>query len=181
MNPEEFKTKVLPLQEKLYGFSLRILGNSEDARDAVQDIYVKLWKMKDSLHTYINLDAFVMTVTRNHCLDKLKGKKTVSLEGKHISSDHYTDPSPEEILEKKDVMEKIKLIISGLPENQRTIIHLRDIEGYDYNEISNIIDMSVNNIRVNLSRARKKIREELLNKYYKHENSGNRETIGKVL
>ena len=165
MNVEDFKIHVLPLQDKLYSFSLRFLGDSEDAKDAVQEVLIKLWKLRDSLENYRSILAFAMTVTRNHCLDRIKARRTVPLEDNKVYSGQVVNTTPGDILERKDLTEKIKRIIGELPENQRSVIHLRDIDGFDNQEIAEIMSMDVNNVRVLLSRARKKVREELLKNY----------------
>lgn len=165
MNVEDFKIHVLPLQDKLYSFSLRFLGDSEDAKDAVQEVLIKLWKLRDSLENYRSILAFAMTVTRNHCLDRIKARRTVPLEDNKVYSGQVVNTTPGDILERKDLTEKIKRIIGELPENQRSVIHLRDIDGFDNQEIAEILSMDVNNVRVLLSRARKKVREELLKNY----------------
>lgn len=165
MNVEDFKIQVLPLQDKLYSFSLRFLGDSEDAKDAVQEVLIKLWKLRDSLENYRSISAFAMTVTRNHCLDRIKARRTVPLKDNKVYSGQVVNTTPGDILERKDLTEKIKSIIGKLPENQRSVIHLRDIDGFDNQEIGEIMSMDVNNVRVLLSRARKRVREELL-KYY---------------
>jgi len=165
MNVEDFKIHVLPLQDKLYSFSLRFLGDSEDAKDAVQEVLIKLWKLRDSLENYRSILAFAMTVTRNHCLDRIKARRTVPLEDNKVYSGQVVNTTPGDILERKDLTEKIKRIIGELPENQRSVIHLRDIDGFDNQEIAEIMSMDVNNVRVLLSRARKKVREDLLKNY----------------
>jgi len=170
------------MQDKLLGFSKRLLGESEEARDIVQEVFIKLWNLKDKLGQYRNLEAFAMTVTRNQCLDKIKARRTVRLEEKHYNDANLlSDLSPGEILERNDAASYVKEIIQSLPENQRSVIHLRDVEGYENEEIAQIMEIDVNNIRVILSRTRKKVRNELLKKYYSNENSGNKETIRKVL
>ncbi len=79
------------MQNKLYGFSCRLLGNPEDARDAVQEIYVKLWKLKSKLNNYKNLEAFAMTMTRNHCIDRIRARRTVSIEDQFSRTDRLAD------------------------------------------------------------------------------------------
>ncbi len=165
MNVEDFKIQVLPLQDKLYSFSLRFLGDSEDAKDAVQEVLIKLWKLRDSLENYRSILAFAMTVTRNHCLDRIKARRTVPLDDNKVYAGQVVNTTPGDILERKDLTEKIKRIIGELPENQRSVIHLRDIDGFGNQEIGEIMSMDVNNVRVLLSRARKKVREELLKNY----------------
>ena len=170
MEVEDFKIQVLPLQDKLYSFALRFLGDSEDAKDAVQEVFVKLWKLRDSLDSYRSLVAFAMTVTRNHCLDRIKAKRTIPIEDNKVYSSQVVNATPGDILEKKDLAEIVRKIINELPENQRSVIQLRDIDGFDNQEIGEILKMDANNVRVLLSRARKKVREELLANYYTHGN-----------
>ncbi|MDX2445098.1 MAG: sigma-70 family RNA polymerase sigma factor [Bacteroidales bacterium] len=170
MEVEDFKIQVLPLQDKLYSFALRFLGDSEDAKDAVQEVFLKLWELRNSLDSYRSLVAFAMTVTRNHCLDRIKAKRTIPIEDNKVYSSQIVNATPGDILEKKDLAEIVRKIINELPENQRSVIQLRDIDGFDNQEIGEILKMDANNVRVLLSRARKKVREELLANYYTHGN-----------
>ena len=149
------------MHKKLFSYSLRLLGNSEDAKDAVQEVFIKLWKRRETLEEYRSLEAFSMRVTRNLCLDKLKAKKPEYVEEKTLQMVRTSGSTPAELLERKETYGRIKEIISGLPENQRSVIHLRDIEGYEYKEMGEILNMDLNNIRVLLSRARKAVREAL--------------------
>jgi len=161
MTPELFKKEVLPLQRKLYSYSLRLLGNPEDAKDAVQEVFIKLWKRRETLEEYRSLEAFSMRVTRNLCLDRLKAKKPEYIEEKTLHLVRTSESTPAELLEIKETDVRVKEIISALPENQRSVIHLRDIEGYEYKEMGEILNMDLNNIRVLLSRARKAVRKDL--------------------
>ena len=105
-----------------------------------------------------------MTITKNLCLDKIKSKgyRTNELTEKH---EQQTTETPYQKMENSDSYQKVKKIIDTLPEQQRMIIHLRDVEGYEYEEISEVMNISVNTIRVNLSRARKKVKETLVKTY----------------
>ncbi len=164
MTVETFKIEVLPLKNRLYRFAYRLLNNSMDSEDMVQDVLLKLWARRERLGEYNNVEAFAMVVMKNMCLDKLKAKgyRTDELdEWRNDSGGH----SPHTSLELMDTTEKVKMIIDNLPEHQKMIIHLRDIEGYEFKEIAEIMQMSLNTIRVNLSRARKKVRETLVKKY----------------
>ena len=161
MTPELFKKEVLPLQRKLYSYSLRLLGNPEDAKDAVQEVFIKLWKRRETLEEYRSLEAFSMRVTRNLCLDRLKAKKPEYIEEKTLHLVRTSESTPAELLEIKETDVRVKEIISALPENQRSVIHLRDIEGYEFKEMGEILNMDLNNIRVLLSRARKAVRKDL--------------------
>ncbi|AMM50668.1 RNA polymerase subunit sigma-24 [Rufibacter sp. DG15C] len=162
MDLQEFKTKVLPGKQKLYRLALFLLQNKEEAEDILQDVFLKLWSNKHKLHAYASIEAFAMTVTKNLCLDRIKARKhkymidVVDLElGSH-------DANPHQRYELADQVSKVQELLQLLPEQQRLILHLRDVEGYDYPEIEQVTGANVNAIRVALSRARKSVRDGLL-------------------
>jgi RNA polymerase sigma-70 factor (ECF subfamily) len=137
--------------------------------------------MRDDLSKYNSIEALAMRMTRNLCLDKIKLKKTVSLNG--IVKEEISDEAPanEQQSEIKIAALRAKNAIEKLDEPQKTIMQLRDIEGYDYDEIAQILNMNVNTVRVSLSRARKKVREFLLNKYYNHGSEKNKNSVREIL
>ncbi len=160
MTVEEFTHQLLPFKDKLFRFSFRLLGNRDDAQDAVQDVYVKMWKIRDRLKEIRSQEALMMTTTRNLCLDRLKSKsnKFISL---HEEFGTHTEVTPHTQIEESDMLEWVKKEISLLPEQQKTLLHLRDMEQLEFEEIAEITGFDINYIRVNLSRARKKIREKI--------------------
>jgi RNA polymerase sigma factor (sigma-70 family) len=162
MLAKDFKTDVLPISNKLLRFALQILQDEEEAKDVLQDIFLKLWQKRDELAKVENLEAFAIRMIRNRCLDVIRTRRTVSMElvkHKKLADEECSDS---ELLENADSVGLIKRIIAGLPELQRTIIQLRDIEQLEYEEIAEATDLNVNAIRVSLSRARKKVRDEIL-------------------
>ena len=169
MTPQEFKIRVFPLKNKLYRFAKRLLDDPEEAKDIVQEVFIKLWNKRENLVEYRSIEALAMVTTRNLCLDKLKVKKFPSESIDNLRNE-VEETGYEEKRDLSDMVQKIHHIIKTLPELQRTVIQLRDIEGYDFDEISGILDMNENAVRVNLSRARKKIREILVNnKFYEYQ------------
>lgn len=163
MTTERFKTEVFPLKNKLYRLAKRFLEDHDDAQDVIQEVFIKLWDRKDKLDDYRSIEALAVVTTRNMCLDRIKLKKhTVGITEK-IENEVQEDDK--EIIEEQKIMVgKIRMIIKTLPELQQTIIHLRDIEGYEFEDIGKMMGMNQNAVRVNLSRARKRVREEILNK-----------------
>lgn len=161
MTTEEFKSDVLPIKNKLYRFALRLTGDREEAQDVVQEIFLRLWSKKEKLHEYRSVEAFAMTMTRNLCLDKIKSpsSKKQTLDEKNEMIDNRT---PYQKTELSDTMKMVIKAMDALPEQQRMVIHMRDIEECDFDEIAEITGLSLNNVRVNLSRARKKIRDTLI-------------------
>jgi RNA polymerase sigma-70 factor (ECF subfamily) len=162
MQARDFKTDVLPISNKLLRFALQILQDEEEAKDVLQDTFLKLWQKRDELEKVENIEAFAMRMVRNRCLDLLRGRRTVSMEVVKKVDRSEEDNSETDHLEYADSAFLIKRIIAGLPDLQRTIIHLRDIEQLEYEEIAEATQLNVNAIRVNLSRARKKVRDEIL-------------------
>ena len=169
MTTEEFQSRLLPVKNKLFRFALSLLVNRQEAEDAVQEVYLKMWNMRKDLGKYKNTEALMMTITKNHCLDKIKVKKNKAASLDLNTHDINTD-NPLEKTEHKEMVHKIKQIIQSLPEQQKTIVHLRDIEGYEFKELMEITGFDLNYVRVNLSRGRKKVRETI-NKIHKYETS----------
>jgi len=163
MDAADFKEKVIPLSGKLFHFALLLLKDHAEAEDSVQEIFLKLWKMRNELAEYNNLEAFAMRVTRNWCLDRLKAKKPRYIESYSLGYELYSEAeNPLRMLENTDQMTTIRKHLQTLPEQQQTAIQLRDIDGYEYEEMAAIMGMNVNAIRVTLSRARNSIREHLI-------------------
>ncbi len=161
MTTEEFRDKILTAKDKMFRLAKRLLREPSDAEDALQEVFVKLWTKRHQLHEYNNIEAFAMSVTKNYCLDQLRAKKHNTLAIDQATSVCETR-TPEKLSEMKDSSNYIQKAMDALPEQQKIIIQLRDIEGYSFEEMQDMLNISVNTIRVNLSRARKKIREQLI-------------------
>lgn len=157
MTKEEFVKEVVVFGDKMYRIAFRLLENSESAKDVLQESFLKLWEKRNEISKYRNVEAYVITVIKNKCLDKLRLiKQTVD-----ISSLSAETRKTESNYDYQESTNEIKKIIQKLSKQQQSIIELRDIEGFSYEEIADLLDLSVNNVRVNLSYARKKIKEEL--------------------
>lgn len=161
MSQERYKAEILPIREKLFHMAYKMLADREDAEDAVQEVLLKLWHTRDSLGSYDNVAAFATTVTKNHCLDRIKTKKrTDSLDEIHQYRESNDNPHLQ--LERKNTEDVLRWIIQQLPPLQQEIIRMKDMEEYEIDEIAEITGTRSDAIRVNLSRARKKVREEYI-------------------
>lgn len=160
MTQTEFLNIVLPFKDKVFRLAKRLLVSTEAAEDATQEIILKLWKNKEKIKAYKNVEAFAMTMTKNFCFDKLKSKQAQNLKIVHTNYQDHSVALQKEI-ELKDSLAWVNKIIADLPAKQKMIIQLRDIEQYDFSEIAKMVDMNQTAIRVTLSRARKTIREQL--------------------
>ncbi len=162
MTQTEFLHIVMPFKDKVFRLAKRLLVSREEAEDATQEVLLKLWNNKAKMSEYKNVEAFSMTMTKNFCLDKLKSKQAQNLKIVHSNYQDHT-VSVQKQVELNDSLDWVGRIIEDLPEQQKMVIQLRDIEQYDYDEIAKMLDMNPTAIRVALSRARKTIREKLTN------------------
>ena len=160
MTQKEFLNIVMPFKDKVFRLAKRLLVSTEEAEDATQEVLLKLWKNKDKMEGYKNVEAFSMTMTKNFCFDKLKSKQAQNLK---IVHNNYEDgnTSLQKQVELNDSVSWVGKLIKELPEQQRVIIQLRDVEEYDLDEIADMLNMNNTSVRVNLSRARKALREKL--------------------
>ncbi len=159
---ETFKSVIYPVRNKLFRFALRLLGDEEEAKDVVQESMIRIWKNRDKLEEISNPEAWCMTVTRNLALDSLRShqrKHTEPLDAHQVLMAPILDEDESNI---EDRLERVAHIISGLPQKYGEIIHLRDIEGYTYEEISEIMDYKMSHVKVSIHRARKMIKEQLV-------------------
>ena len=160
MNENEYLKIVSPFKDKVFRVAKRLLVSIEEAEDATQEVFLKLWKHRQKLKDYNSPEAFAMTITKNWCFDRLKSKQAQNLKIVHNNyEDHYQ--SLQKSIEVNDSLKWVKKHMDALPKTQKLIVQLRDIEHYEFSEIAKILDMNEATIRVSLSRARKTIREKL--------------------
>ena len=180
MRIDEFTEKVLPLSERLIRFAGSFLKEREDARDVVQDVLMALWEKRGELERIDLPGAFAMRMVRNRCLDRIKRGRLVPLSREAEARMASWSSAEEDHSEVRDTDVLVRRLMAGLPEQQRTVIHLRDVEQLEYEEMAIITGMIVNALRVCLSRARKQVREELL-KIWEHEERRGKNMAREVL
>jgi len=173
MVARDFKTNVLPVSKKLLRFATHFLKDEDEAKDVVQDVFLKLWQKRDSLAEIENIEAFAMRMTRNRCIDVVRANKVVSIDAETDRKLKAKSVDVHLQYEFNESANQIKLLINKLPDLQRTVMQMRDIDQLTYEEIAEITDLNANAIRVNLSRARKKVRDEFL-KINSNENTRNK-------
>lgn len=164
MKQSDFLNVVLPFKDKIFRLAKRLLVSREEAEDATQELIFKLWRSKEKIADYRNVEAFAMTMTKNYCYDRLKSKQASNLTLIH-SNYIEKDTSLDKKIEYRDSVNQVHQLIENLPEQQKIIIQLRDVEQYDFDEICAMVAMKPTAVRVALSRARKTIREALTKKH----------------
>ena len=169
MNNISFRNDVLPLKNVLYRLALRITLNHEEAEDVVQDTLIKIWNRRDSWQNIDSIEAFSLTICRNLALDRNKrkgnGHETID-EG--TANIREASSTPYEQAIRNDKIALVRQLVNMLPEKQRSCLQLRDFEGKQYKEISEILDISEEQVKVNILRARQAIKQ----KYQKLEQYG---------
>ena len=169
MQDIDFRYDLLPLKNKLFRLALRITLDSAEAEDVTSDTLIKVWNKREELRGVESIEAYCMTVCRNLALDRHEKKEAqnLSLEAYEIDA---TDNSftPDEQLERDEKLRKVHELFNQLPERQRTIMQLRDIEEKSYREIATIMGVSEEVVKVTLFRARQAIKKQ----YDKIENYG---------
>lgn len=168
MKDFNFRNDVLPLKNKLFRLALRITLNREEAEDIVQDTLLKIWDKRMELADVESIEAFSMTICRNMSLDHVekKERQNLSFDAEfHDCADFSSTPDERLICDEGESL--VESLLDRLPEKQRAIFQLRDIEGKTYHEISEIMDITESDVKVNLFRARTKLREQFtkFNKY----------------
>lgn len=161
MKKISFRNDVLPLKDVLYRLALRITLKHEEAQDIVQDTLVRVWSKRDEWDSIESIEAFSLTICRNLALDriKLKANSNESLESIHIDTPDNSGTPYDQMLQ-KDRIELVRRMVNSLPEKQRSCMQLRDFEGKTYKEIAEILNISDDQVKVNIFRARQAIKQK---------------------
>ena len=162
MKTISFQSDILPLKNELYRMALRITMNAADAEDVVQETMMKVWNRRDQWNQIDSIEAFCLTICRNLSLDKVRrmDNQTQSLDAAYDPKDHGVASNPEEQAIQSDRIRLVRQMISQLPEKQRSCMQLRDMEGKSYKDIATILDITEEQVKVNIFRARQTIREK---------------------
>ena len=169
MKRVSFRNDVLPLKNELFRLALRITLNRAEAEDIVQDTLIKVWNRREEWNAIDSIEAFSLTVCRNLSLDRIrkKGNDNDSLEDVK-AAEPLASSNPQDRMIQTDKVRLIRQIVDGLPEKQRSCMQLRDFEGKTYKEIAGVLDISEEQVKVNIFRARQTVKQ----KYLKLDNYG---------
>ena len=156
MTSQKFSTEYLPLAPMLYRIAFHILEQQDEAEDAVQETFLKLWEMRGKLDDVESAKAYSIRILKNECLDRLrKAKKSVPAD--QVLVREPISPTDEQI-DARRRLEKVLGAIKSLPDNQKQVLLLRTVEGLSYEQISKKMGMSQLTLRVLLTRARGTLR-----------------------
>ena len=169
MKKVSFRNDVLPLKNELFRLALRITLNRVEAEDIVQATLIKVWDRRFEWESIDSIEAFSLTVCRNLSLDRLRKKENSndSLEDVNIA-EPVASSNPQDRMIQEDRVSLVRQIIDSLPEKQRSCMQLRDFEGKSYKEIAQVLDITEEQVKVNIFRARQMVKQ----KYLKLDNYG---------
>ena len=158
----DLKRDILPLKNILYRLALRITLNSQEAEDVVQDVIIKMWKMGERLNDVENLESFALRLTRNLSIDRQRMKVNQAESFDELEDFHGGfSNSIESRLEQQERIDSIRDIMMQMPEKQRSVMQLRDFEGKSYKEIALALEISEDQVKVNIFRARQFVKSRI--------------------
>lgn len=161
MQASDFKQLFLPCHRKLFSVAYRLMSNAQAAEDMVQETFLKLWMQRDKMEKVDYPEAYSITVLRRIFYDKMRAGHLQEVDKDVGSLQVSSSQNISKQLEEADEYQRIRQLITHLPEPQARIMLMRDIEDRSFEEISIETGFSEVNIRSILSRARKKIREQI--------------------
>jgi len=166
-----FETIIEDYQKKVFNIALRMIGNHDDASELAQEVFIRIFKSLKNFKGESSLSTWIYRITTNVCLDELrkrKNKNIVSLDEDVKQDDgeikrqvEDARPTPDVIAEKNEVLRVVKEAILSLPEDQRTVIILRDIQGFSYDEIAKIMNCPEGTVKSRINRSRQILRDRL--------------------
>lgn len=161
MTIKEFQHTILPIKNTLYRLAKRVVGEAVEAEDVVQEVMIKVWNQRSDLSGIANVEAWCMRITKNLSIDKLRSKHRRTENFSSTMDQIDDEQTPYQVVETNDTMQQIANLMNKLPEKQKMVMQLRDIEGMAYQEIAESLEMPINQVKVNLFRARKQMREQI--------------------
>lgn len=157
MDSSAFKRLLLPHYRQMYITAMTILRNSDDASDAVQEAFTRLWEKRDDLPNIDNPEAYCVTTIRRICIDRLR-RTTYPINDLTEDTLLISDDSDEQA-DNRESIQLVTLLMSKLPEQQRQVLQLRAFNDCSFEEIESITGLTGVNVRTLLSRARRRMRE----------------------
>lgn len=162
MQEISFRDDILPLKDKLFRLALRITFDRAEAEDVVQDTMIRVWNKREEWTQFVSIEAYCLTVAKNLAIDRSQKKEAQNVELTPEMEEESEISGPYDQLVNNERMSIIHRLINELPEKQRLIMQLRDIEGESYKEIAKILNLTEEQVKVNLFRARQKVKQRYL-------------------
>lgn len=162
MQEISFRNDILPLKDKLFRLALRITFDRAEAEDIVQETLIRVWNKRDEWTQFGSIEAYCLTVAKNLAIDRSERKDAQTVELTPDLEQASDASSPYEKLVTKERMKLIHRLMTELPEKQRQIMQLRDLEDKSYKEIAVALNLTEEQVKVNLFRARQKVKQKFI-------------------
>lgn len=156
MNANEFKAIFLPMKDRIFHIAFRISGNTDDAEDLVQEIYIRFWNSRRKLAGMDGLESYCMAMARNVCIDFIRTRHVAAESDVTVVGEPMVDTAGQ--IDDRDCLKAVEAIIDTLPVKQQSVIRMHDLAGFSFKEISDATGEREDNVRKLLSRARQKVR-----------------------
>lgn len=156
----DFRNIWMPLAERFYRAAYYMLESQRDAEDAVQELYLKIWKSHANLTDLKSPAAYGMSLLKNICIDRIRRREIRKAEPLDAGLPQ-PDAPPEKRLAARDILKKVMEEIDRLPQKQARVMKMMVIEDLDYKEISERTGLSQVHVRVLISTARKTLKQKL--------------------
>ena len=162
MQESSFRNDILPLKDKLFRLALRITLDRAEAEDVVQDTMIRVWNKRDEWQQFESVEAYCLIVAKNLAIDRSQKKDAQNVELSPEMAEEADTSGPYDRLVNNERMKIIHRLIDELPEKQRLIMQLRDIEGESYKDIAKVLQLTEEQVKVNLFRARQKVKQRYI-------------------
>ena len=162
MQEISFRNDILPLKDKLFRLALRITLDRAEAEDVVQDTMIRVWNKRDEWQQFESVEAYCLIVAKNLAIDRSQKKDAQNVELSPEMAEEADTSGLYDRLVNNERMKIIHRLIDELPEKQRLIMQLRDIEGESYKDIAKVLQLTEEQVKVNLFRARQKVKQRYI-------------------
>ncbi len=160
MSHKLYHKHILPASDGMFRYALSIVHEPETARDVVQDCLTKIWSIRKDLDKVEKVNAWAFRIVRNRCIEILRRNRYADLDEKVVNM-RYSDTVEDQAIA-NDFMSKMKQVLQTLPAKQQEVFHLREVEDLSYQDIAETCELSESDVKVNIHRARKKVKEAML-------------------
>ncbi|MFH0761368.1 MAG: sigma-70 family RNA polymerase sigma factor [Bacteroidota bacterium] len=161
MHQRVFLELIDPFKPGLFGFAYRMLRDKEDAKDAMQDLMMKLWNNRQNLESNNNIRTYCFTTLYHECVDRLRKRNRFRAFPDEEMFEVADQSRVDQVCENDDLIRQIRSAMDSLSYKQKVIMELRDFQDFDYEEIARMMEMTVNAVRVTVTRSRATISEKM--------------------
>lgn len=156
----DFRNIWMPFADRFYRAAYYMLESPQDAEDAVQELYLRLWKSRESLHDLRNPLSYGLSLLKNICIDRIRRREIRKHETLDVGT-RVADSPPETVLAARDELRHVLAEVDRLPDKQAQVMRMMVLENLDYGKIAERTGLSQVHVRVLVSMARKTLKKKI--------------------